>query len=266
MSEPKVFDGEHYERLNTSRAEVLQELLRELQPALGIRTALDVGCGLGHFSQLMSAHLFQVTAVDGRQDNVEEAKRRHPDIRFLPFDVQDPSILSLGQFDLVLCLGLLYHLENPLLAVRHLHAITAQLLIAESVTFPGAEPTMALIDEEIHDDQGLNHVAFYPTEACLIKMLYRAGYPFVFALAHQPAHPDFEGASSWRVRTMLAASNQPIDSRLLKPVPEPRSAIRPWDPTTRPMPKLTPAQRLQNFAAKPLTEKVKTIKRIAGGE
>lgn len=263
MSAPKVFNGEHYERLNISRAEVLREILRELTQPLGLRTAIDIGCGLGFFSQLMSTLGLQVTAVDGRHENIEEGKKRYPNIRFLCFDVQDPSLLSLGEFDLVLCFGLLYHLENPLLAVRHLQAITTQLLIAESVTFPGEEPVMALIDEELHEDQGLNHVAFYPTEPCLIKMFYRAGYPFVYALIRRPAHPDFEGA---RVRTVLAASKQPIISKLVQRVFEPRSAIRPWDACTRPAPKLTPVQKLQRFVEKPLPEKVKTIKHIMGGK
>jgi hypothetical protein len=106
-------------------------------------------------------------------------------------------------------------------------------MVAESVIYPGDEPIMALIDEESYVDQGLNHLAFYPTEACLIKMMYRAGYPFVFKLAHQPSHPDYKASSRLRrVRTILAASQEPILSMLLHTIPEPQSALRPWNATS----------------------------------
>src|SRR5580765_2579479 len=116
----------------------------------------------------------KVIGVDGRQQNVEEARRRFPEIAFRHCDAQDAALRALGQFDLVFCFGLLYHLENPLLTIRHLHAMTTKLLLVEAVIFPGEEPIMALVDEGMTEDQGLNHFAFYPTEACLIKMLYRA--------------------------------------------------------------------------------------------
>ena len=64
--------------------------------------------------------------------------------------------------------------------IRHLHAMTKNVLLVESVTFPGQEPIMALVDEGRTEDQGLNHLAFYPTESCLVKMLYRAGYSDVY--------------------------------------------------------------------------------------
>src|SRR5260370_19819480 len=69
------------------------------------------------------------------------------------------------------------------------------------------QPTMHLLDEGIAEDQGLNYVAFYPSESCLVKMLYRAGFPFVYRFERLPAD-ELYTAGAWRkrLRTYLAAT------------------------------------------------------------
>lgn len=262
MNAPRVFDYDHYERLNRARGEVVTRLLAELKDALQLRTAMDIGCGVGYFSGVLQSLGFAVTGVDGRRENVEEAARRNPKVSFHTNSVEDPGLRSLGTFDLTFCFGLLYHLENPLLAIRHLHAMTKSLLLVESVIFPGDEPAMVLIDEEIHEDQGLEHIAFYPTEACLIKMFYRVGFAYVYTFRQQPNHSEYTNTpETRRVRTMLAASVVPLNSSHFELVKEPSSEIRPWDARIAQVP-VTAAQRLRRFASKPLPDKLKTIQRI----
>lgn len=62
-------------------------------------------------------------------------------------------MLRLGEFDLVLCFGLLYHLENPLLAVRHLRSLTEKCLLLESMCVPDNKPSMLLKEEPSEFDQ-----------------------------------------------------------------------------------------------------------------
>ena len=257
-----MFDYHHYELLNRARGEVVTRLLAELKDPLQLRTAVDVGCGVGYFSGVLQSLGFEVTGVDGRRENVEEAARRNPEVSFHTMSVEDPELRSLGPFDLTFCFGLLYHLENPFLAIRHLHAMTKSLLLVESVIFPGDEPAMILIDEEIHEDQGLEHIAFYPTEACLIKMFYRVGFAYVYTLRRQPNHSEYSRTpETRRVRTMLAASVVPLKSSGLELVKEPSSEIRPWDARIAQVP-VTAAQKLRRFASKPLPDKVKSIQRM----
>jgi SAM-dependent methyltransferase len=265
LNAPRVFDQHHYDLLNRARAEVVSQCLAELAPKLNLQTAIDVGCGLGYFSQFLKSSGLAVTAVDGRQQNVDEAQRRFPQIVFQQCDAQDSALRGFGQFDLVFCFGLLYHLENPLLAIRHLHAMTTKLLLVEGVIFPGEDPIMALVDEELHDDQGLNHIAFYPTEACLVKMLYRCGFSQAYGLARQPDHPDYHSSpDSRRVRTVLVASRSPIASKLLMTIPEPSTPIRPWDSSSG-IPKPSALQKLGRFVQKPMPEKVQAVKRLMKG-
>jgi SAM-dependent methyltransferase len=262
LGAPRVFDLQHYTLLNRSRGEVVTRLLSELKGPLDLHTAVDVGCGLGYFSGLLQSMGFEVTGVDGRRENTEEAARRNPMVAFHTNSVEDPKLRSLGAFDLTFCFGLVYHLENPLLAIRHLHAMTKSLLLVEAVIFPGDEPVMALIDEEIHDDQGLEHIAFYPTETCLIKMFYRVGFGYVYAFRQPPNHSEYSNTpETRRVRTMLAASVVPLNSSQLEWVKEPSSEIRPWDAHIAQVP-VTAAQKLKRFVSKPLPDKVKSIQRM----
>jgi hypothetical protein len=80
-------------------------------------------------------------------------------------------ILQLGWFDLVLCFGLLYHLENPLRAIRHLRGLTEKCLLLESMCLPEEKPSMLLREEPRQEDQSLTDVACYPSEGSLVKML-----------------------------------------------------------------------------------------------
>lgn len=263
MASAPIFDQPHYDLLDHARGNVVARLLAEVVSMTSLKTAIDVGCGLGYFSRLLQSLGLDVLAVDGRLQNVEEAGRRSAGVRFQQCNAEDSRLMDLGTFDLGFCFGLLYHLENPLLTIRNLKAITGKLLLVEGVIFPGDEPIMALIDEEAHEDQGLNHIAFYPTEACLIKMLYKAGFKHVFGLTRQPEHDHYHSANGGRrVRTLLAASDLDIPSAQLVRMNEASSAIRPWDPMSGAAKKNDAAHVLSRFSAKSFPEKVKSIKRI----
>ncbi len=231
MKEARIFDGGHYEQLNKARGDAAKRILADVRKKEQLTTAIDVGCGVGHFSALLSGIGFDVIGVDAREENVAEAARRFAHIKFVPANAESEALRQFGKFDLVFCFGLLYHLENPLLVVRHLKELTRRVALVESVTFPGEEPLMALIDEEVLEDQGLQHFAFYPTESCLIKMLFRAGFKHVYTLKTQPDHFAYRsGTGMRRTRTLLAAATEPLESAELVEVCEPHSDIKPWDP------------------------------------
>jgi SAM-dependent methyltransferase len=222
LNAPRVFDHRHYEPLNRARGDVVRRLLAELKDPLQLHTAVDVGCGVGYFSGLLQSLGFAVTGVDGRNGNAEEAARRVSGVTFHTVNVEDSELRSLGSFDMVLCFGLLYHLESPFRAIRNFHALTAKVLFVESMCAPGGTASMELLDESEWEDQGLNHVAFYPTEPCLVKMLYRAGFPFVYGLATPPDHADFREAQVRRkARTMLLVSKQELKTKGLILLKEP---------------------------------------------
>ena len=46
-----VFDQAHYDALNTARESTVQSVLPDLKEWLGLKTALDLGCGLGYYAE-----------------------------------------------------------------------------------------------------------------------------------------------------------------------------------------------------------------------
>jgi SAM-dependent methyltransferase len=229
LSTSWVFDQAHYDALNAARGDTLRRLLPELKQRLSLKTALDLGCGVGHFAELLHNFGLEVLAVDGRAENVEEAKRRYPQLRFEVIDAQDPALSGLGRFDLVFCFGLLYHLENPFRVIRSISNLTSKLTLIEGMVYPSPEPAMVLLDENDCADQGLNLMAFCPSESCLIKMLRRSGFSDCYMPERMPDHFGYQaGSNGFRLRTFMVGSKVPIDSAFVIPWPEPSPEFRPW--------------------------------------
>jgi FkbM family methyltransferase len=252
-----VFDQKHYLQIIEARGRTIRSMAGKLGPPLGLSTALDAGCGLGFFAQVLQECGLNVRAFDGREENVEEARRRYPGILFERGDIEDPSIGRFGASDLVLCFGLLYHLENPLLAIRHLRQLTGKALLLESMCLPDEKPWMLLREERSLEDQSLTDLAFYASEGCLAKMMYRAGFEFVYRLTELPDHDDFrETPDHVRRRTVLLGTAKPIEVPGIVLFPEPKETADPWSKNST-GPKVIPriAGRVRRFAGRPASEK-----------
>lgn len=223
MSRVWVFDEDYYQRINECRKDFLNELLPSLITDHELRTALDAGCGIGFFSHYLAGLALQVTAFDARVENIAEAKQRFPELNFHVHDIENPLVQELGSFDLVLCFGLLYHLENPIRAVRNLHVLTRGIIVIESMVLPHQLPLAAVMDERYSEDQSVNYISFVPSEACIIKLLYNAGFVAVYKPQRLPRHTDFQTSLAYRrQRTVLVAAKTELASPTLRRLPEPR--------------------------------------------
>lgn len=107
--------------------------------------------------------------------------------------------------------------------------MTTQFALVEGICYPSSESMIVLVDEDELNDQGVNNIAFYPSEACLLKMLYRSGFTSCFLPRTMPAHPFYNTPTdSPRYRTLLGASKCPLELASLIPQPAPVSDLRPW--------------------------------------
>jgi 2-polyprenyl-3-methyl-5-hydroxy-6-metoxy-1,4-benzoquinol methylase len=98
--------------------EILTIVNHQLGGAFEGKRILDVGCLEGYFSAECALHGASVVGVDGKAINVRKCDfvRSVLGIRNLTF-VKDDGLRvtrkKYGSFDVVLALGLLYHLDNP---------------------------------------------------------------------------------------------------------------------------------------------------------
>lgn len=87
------------------------------RPLTGLRV-LDLGSAHGHFSFEMAKLGAQVLAIEGRESWLKQARRTQQElslanIEFVQDDVRNLSKAKYGEFDIVLCLGIFYHLDAP---------------------------------------------------------------------------------------------------------------------------------------------------------
>jgi SAM-dependent methyltransferase len=108
---------------------VLQAVADGLGGTLEGTRVLDLGAAEGRHSIEFARHGAEVVAVEGRPGNCEKMRFLKDALSLdrlevVEGDVRDVSVDTHGTFDVVLCLGLLYHLEGEA-AVGLIHAIAA---------------------------------------------------------------------------------------------------------------------------------------------
>jgi len=162
------------------------------------QTVLDVGCWDGFYSfEAERRGASRVLATDsfiwqgkswGSREGFDLARRALGSrVESLEIDVLDLSPERVGRFDLVLFLGVLYHMKHPLLALERVASVTGRLLVVETVIDLLWAPARALVfypgDELNQDDSNW----FGPTPSAVTAMLRSAGFPRVEMVWPSPA-------------------------------------------------------------------------------
>jgi tRNA (mo5U34)-methyltransferase len=115
----------------------------------------------------------------------------HSEVQRRPADFMTVDLDALGRFDVVLFLGVLYHLEAPLLGLRRLRAVTAGTAVIETaaIVVRGHEdrPLAEFFPSDELGDDETNWWA--PNLAALTGMCRAAGFGHVRVVAGPPSPP-----------------------------------------------------------------------------
>ena len=141
------------------------------------KSFLDVGCWEGHrcvdavlrgASNVVGVDLY---TCDALHNNVEQYG-----FEFVQMDVLSEKFLELDRFDIVLCSGVLYHVENVLSLLIRLRKSVDELLVVETVTHHvcDEQPILLLHAERDLADNPSNW--WTPNELCLKQMLEVSGF------------------------------------------------------------------------------------------
>jgi tRNA (mo5U34)-methyltransferase len=183
----------------------------------GLRV-LDIGAWDGFFSFECERRGADVLAIDTYawdhhgKDGFElahETLASRVESRRLAAEDLDPA--EVGQFDVVLFLGVLYHLRDPIAVLDRLRRITRGTLICETHTLipamHGRYPLVSFFPGDGLEAGTRFEFCAIPTEEALSQMLRSAGFTTI-DVRHRP---------SWRwVKQLTAlATNRPESGRLI---------------------------------------------------
>lgn len=178
-------------------AYLLPPLLAVCGGTLAGRRVLDLGCNAGWWSlQAAQAGAAEVVGVDGRPEHVEQAglvfdRLAPPGARwhFEVGDVTGGGLAGLGRFDVVLCLGLLYHVSRPVELMEAIAGTDADIVLIDTTVVERDHQAFHTGREPL--DQRRNAVdrplILTPTRRAVVELCAEFGYRAVPLAVRMPA-------------------------------------------------------------------------------
>lgn len=157
----------------------------------------------GHSFVLASrAHVKLVIAVEGRKANLQRAQfmqsvLNQQKVRFVHANLETLELSTLGTFDAILCLGLLYHLPKPWRLLEQMGKLNSGILLWTHY----CEKERATVQREHYRGRlyrewffafealsGLSSASFWPTQESLLEMLKESGFTRTIIIEDNPHH------------------------------------------------------------------------------
>ncbi len=164
-----------------SRLALVKQLI-DRHGGLQGQQVLDVGCADGFFSFAASAWgAREVVGIDINADEIQKAqwlcaRMSHGPMRFAVNDLRNVQPDNAGgQFDVVLCHGVLYHFDDPVGLMARMGAMTREALIVDTDTLP-LPGRLMLLEYETERGWATGIPACVPTAASLLLLAAHAGF------------------------------------------------------------------------------------------
>jgi tRNA (mo5U34)-methyltransferase len=212
------------------------EIASAIPPDLTGWSCLDIGCNAGFYTFQLAARGARVLGIDSDEHYLRQARWAAQQlavedrVRFERMQVYDLARHD-EQFDLVLFLGVLYHLRYPMLGLDIVCRKVRRRMLFQTLTTPGDEVLHKTWDRKFDDrellrDPGWPKVAFFehgfagdptnwwaPNGAACEAMLRSAGMRVVGRPGHEfyLCEPDAQRPScvtTWNATEFLAATGQ----------------------------------------------------------
>ncbi|MBG80791.1 MAG: hypothetical protein CMJ39_08815 [Phycisphaerae bacterium] len=195
--------GSHGDIHTTRRAMVAGVVQSHFGNRLSAISALDVGCHEGYFSFMLSGlGVPRIHGADLRGESLAKARQLaeiadRSGMEWTQCNCEALDQHVTGTFELCLCVGLIYHLENPIRCLRQIADRCGEMLVVETQVCDEIEGEtewgrqeckmpyqggFALIDETCFDDNpetGATPLALCPSPGALKTILKALGFPRV---------------------------------------------------------------------------------------
>src|SRR5262249_12248474 len=165
------------------------------------KRVLDIGCWDGFYSFESERRGAQVVAVAVRRpENFFKACRALGSrVEFHELSVYQINRDLLGSFDIVLFLGVLYHLRHPLLALERVCEVTNDVAVIESHVIDNIMATPRPIMEfyEIDELAGQYDNWWGPNARCVSNLIPPAGFARSETLGNEPTRAVVKAYRQW---------------------------------------------------------------------
>lgn len=181
----------------------LQNLYRELElpEDLTGRSLLDIGCWDGFYTFETERHGARVTSVDcWRPRNFFAAREMlNSKAEFHELNVYDLGQDKIGSFDIVLFMGVLYHLRHPLLALERVCEVTRDFAIIESHIIDKMRDSDGSVMEFYEFDElgGQYDNWWAPNVECMAQMARSAGFARIELLYRTDTRAALKAFRKW---------------------------------------------------------------------
>jgi len=180
--------------------------------SLAGKRVLDIACNSGFWSVQCALLGAEVVGFDARPELIEQANLikkitgvGNVEFKVLDFWDMSPGALG-GLFDVVLNLGILYHLADPLRALQLTHAMSRDVILLDTVISSSADAILRMQWEEPVDirDAATAGVVAHPSKTAVELMLRHVGvksfYEIPLRSADMPRDYLTHRRISWLIR------------------------------------------------------------------
>ena len=194
---------------------IVQSVADIAQRPIGELRILDLACLEGLYAVEFARHGADVVGLEIREPNIEKARFAKDtlglnNLHLVRDDVRNISVSKYGEFDVVLCLGILYHLDAPDVfpfleriseTCRSFAVIDTHIGTAErSHVFKGRTYSGSTYSEHARDATPEfkakqlwasidNPTSFWPTRVSLLNALSSVGFTSTYE-CHMPPEPE----------------------------------------------------------------------------
>jgi tRNA (mo5U34)-methyltransferase len=214
-----IWDEDRIDRHEQRARYFFDRLLQVTGGSLRGHRILDLGCNSGFWSlKAVEAGADFVFGVDGRQMHVDQAnlvfEAKGVDPERYRFETGDIFGYPFGTgFDIVLCLGLMYHISKPVELFEIMSGVGAEIIVIDTAVSLAPGSVFEVRHEDLDDPRNAvdRELLLIPTRQAVIDLAGHFGYKTVPLALNMNNKPSVKGFLSRHRVAFICAKTSPLD-------------------------------------------------------
>lgn len=200
-----IFDRKNIVRHRERKKYFFDSFVELLGGSLQGKRVLDLGCNAGFWSlRAIGAKCDYVLGIDGRQEHIDQAnfvfeakgiKERRYD--FVAGNIFDMDLSQFGTFDVVLYLGLMYHVNKHIEMMEKISEVNSDILVIDTTLSMNRGSSLEVRHEPLDDPRNAvdYELVLIPTKRAVQELVNQFGYT---ALTLKPEFKNYEGSNDYQ--------------------------------------------------------------------